>query len=158
LDEAKKVKLVNKSAMGMLKLENERANGRYIADIFPEITTLFSKIKDFPSKIFQQQIDIKREGVIYNFLVRVVREEFSSHIEGYIITMDNITELVTAQRTAAWSDVARRIAHEIKNPLTPITLSAERIRSKFKGNLNEEDHENFDRYVDTIFLEFCKTC
>lgn len=151
LDNKKRVKVCNRAALNILHMDNQKVVGRYIADVFPEITLFFAKTKEFAGKIFQQQIDIKREGVVSNLLVRIVKDEFSKkHIDGYIITIDNITELVTAQRTAAWSDVARRIAHEIKNPLTPITLSAERIRRKYEDNVTEEESENFNRYIDTI--------
>lgn len=150
LDEKKRIKVCNKSALNMLKIDKQKVVGRYVADIFPEITLFFAKTKDFSGKIFQQQIDIKREGVINNLLVRIVKDEFYQQVDGYIITLDNITELVTAQRTAAWSDVARRIAHEIKNPLTPITLSAERIRKKYKESISDNEGENFERYIDTI--------
>lgn len=151
IDETKRIKLFNKSAMEILNFSDSQIMGRYIADVFPEITTQFSKIKDFPEQIYQQQIDIKRDGIIYQLLVRIVTEEHKRHIEGYTVTIDNISKLVSAQRLAAWSDVARRIAHEIKNPLTPINLSAERIRKKFEKNIKEgEDQENFNRYIDTI--------
>ncbi len=151
LDEKKRVKVSNKASLSMLKIDRQKVTGRYIADVFPEVTLFFAKIKDFPSKIFQQQVDIKREGVIYNLLVRIVIEENASGVvEGYIVTIDNITNLVNAQRTAAWSDVARRIAHEIKNPLTPITLSAERIKKKYESVVPDDEKENFTRYIDTI--------
>lgn len=151
IDETKRIKLFNKSAMEILNFSDNQIMGRYIADVFPEITTQFSKIKDYPDQIYQQQIDIKRDGLIYQLLVRIVTEEHNRHIEGYTVTIDNISKLVSAQRLAAWSDVARRIAHEIKNPLTPINLSAERIRKKFEKNVEEgEDRENFNRYIDTI--------
>ncbi len=146
-DEQKRIRLYNKAAMQILKMDTPNVMGRYIADIFPELTVFFARIKDFPAnQIFQQEIDIKREGLIYNLLVRVVIEESY----GYIVTIDNISKLVNAQRMAAWSDVARRIAHEIKNPLTPINLSAERIRKKYESFIEEADRENFNRYIDTI--------
>ncbi len=151
IDEQKRIRIYNKAALATLKMEGQNVTGRYIADVFPEITTFFSKIKDFPKdQIFQQELDIKREGVIYNLLIRVVTEEIYKHVDGYIITIDNISKLVNAQRMAAWSDVARRIAHEIKNPLTPINLSAERIRKKYESQIEEGEKENFNRYVDTI--------
>jgi two-component system nitrogen regulation sensor histidine kinase NtrY len=84
--------------------------------------------------------------------VRVSSEQTGQSNEGYIITLDDITELVTAQRTSAWADVARRIAHEIKNPLTPIQLSAERIRRKF-GKVITEDRTIFDQCTDTIIRQ-----
>jgi two-component system nitrogen regulation sensor histidine kinase NtrY len=148
IDERKRIKLCNKSALNILKYSSEQVVGRFIADIFPEITTYFSRVKDFPDEIFQQQIDIKRDGIIFQLLVRIVTEEENRHIQGYTITIDNISKLVSAQRLAAWSDVARRIAHEIRNPLTPINLSAERIRKKYEPEI--ADKENFNRYIDTI--------
>ena len=70
--------------------------------------------------------------------------------EGLVLTFDDITRLVSAQRNAAWRDVARRIAHEIKNPLTPIQLSAERIRRKFRKSVEPADLDTFDRCTETI--------
>jgi len=148
IDDRKRVKLYNKAALNILKFNNESVMGRFIADIFPEITTHFSKLRGNVDEIFQQQIDIKRDGIISQLLVRIVPEEENRHIEGYTITIDNISKLVSAQRLAAWSDVARRIAHEIRNPLTPINLSAERIRKKYEDEIT--DKENFNRYIDTI--------
>lgn len=148
IDERKRIKLYNKAALNILKYSSEGVMGRYIADIFPEITTYFSKLRDHVDEIFQQQIDIKRDGLITQLLVKIVPEEENRHIKGYTITIDNISKLVSAQRLAAWSDVARRIAHEIKNPLTPINLSAERIRKKYEEEIT--DKENFNRYIDTI--------
>ncbi len=150
LDEHKRVRIFNASSAVVLKVDEHNIVGRYIADVFPEITTFFVRLRELKGEIFQQQIDIKRDGIISNLLVRIVTEEASKQVEGYIITIDDITKLVNAQRMSAWSDVARRIAHEIKNPLTPINLSAERIRVKFEAVIPETDRENFNRYIDTI--------
>ena len=90
-----------------------------------------------------------RDGHERNLSVRVSAEQTSQSRDSYIITLDDITELVSAQRTSAWGDVARRIAHEIKNPLTPIQLSAERIRRKF-GKVITEDKAIFEQCTDTI--------
>jgi two-component system nitrogen regulation sensor histidine kinase NtrY len=97
----------------------------------------------------QGQITISREGTERNLSVRVSAEQTSQSRDSYIITLDDITELVAAQRTSAWADVARRIAHEIKNPLTPIQLSAERIRRKF-GKVITDDRAIFEQCTDTI--------
>ena len=97
----------------------------------------------------QGQITINRDGHERNLSVRVSAEQTSQSRDSYIITLDDITELVSAQRTSAWADVARRIAHEIKNPLTPIQLSAERIRRKF-GKVITEDKAIFEQCTDTI--------
>ncbi len=83
------------------------------------------------------------------FAVRVTREQAGPGDVGSVVTFDDVTELVSAQRTSAWADVARRIAHEIKNPLTPIILSAERIRRKY-GKVITEDRETFDKLTETI--------
>jgi two-component system nitrogen regulation sensor histidine kinase NtrY len=97
----------------------------------------------------QGQVTILRDGHERNLSVRVSAEQASQSRDSYIITLDDITELVSAQRTSAWGDVARRIAHEIKNPLTPIQLSAERIRRKF-GKAITEDKAIFEQCTDTI--------
>jgi two-component system nitrogen regulation sensor histidine kinase NtrY len=97
----------------------------------------------------QGQVTILRDGHERNLSVRVSAEQTNQSRDSYIITLDDITELVSAQRTSAWGDVARRIAHEIKNPLTPIQLSAERIRRKF-GKSITEDKAVFDQCTDTI--------
>lgn len=151
IDEQKRIRVYNKAALTILKMEGQDVTGRYIADLFPELTVFFARIKDYPQdQIFQQEIDIKRDGIIANLMVRIVSEEIYKQVDGYIITIDNITKLVNAQRMAAWSDVARRIAHEIKNPLTPINLSAERIKKKYEDKIPEDERENFGRYIDTI--------
>jgi two-component system, NtrC family, nitrogen regulation sensor histidine kinase NtrY len=100
-------------------------------------------------RLVQGQITINRDGHERNLSVRVSAEQTSQSRDSYIITLDDITELVSAQRTSAWGDVARRIAHEIKNPLTPIQLSAERIRRKF-GKVITEDKAVFEQCTDTI--------
>jgi len=97
----------------------------------------------------QGQVTITREGRERNLSVRVSAEHTSQSQDSYIITLDDITDLISAQRTSAWGDVARRIAHEIKNPLTPIQLSAERIRRKF-GKVITEDKAIFEQCTDTI--------
>jgi two-component system nitrogen regulation sensor histidine kinase NtrY len=100
-------------------------------------------------RLVQGQITINRDGHERNLSVRVSAEQTSHSRDSYIITLDDITELVSAQRTSAWADVARRIAHEIKNPLTPIQLSAERIRRKF-GKVITEDKAVFEQCTETI--------
>jgi two-component system, NtrC family, nitrogen regulation sensor histidine kinase NtrY len=100
-------------------------------------------------RLVQGQITITRDGHERNLSVRVSAEQTSHSRDSYIITLDDITDLVSAQRTSAWADVARRIAHEIKNPLTPIQLSAERIRRKF-GKAITEDKAVFEQCTETI--------
>ena len=97
----------------------------------------------------QGQITINRGGRERNLSVRVTTERSGASDHGYVITLDDITDLVTAQRSSAWADIARRIAHEIKNPLTPIQLSAERLRRKY-GHAIKEDKAVFEQCTDTI--------
>jgi two-component system nitrogen regulation sensor histidine kinase NtrY len=97
----------------------------------------------------QDQVTISRNGRERNLSVRVTSEQSAESDHGYVVTLDDITELVAAQRTSAWADVARRIAHEIKNPLTPIQLSAERLRRKY-GKMIGDDSGVFEQCTDTI--------
>jgi two-component system, NtrC family, nitrogen regulation sensor histidine kinase NtrY len=110
---------------------------------------MMTAAREGTQRLVQGQITITRDGQERNLSVRVSAEQTSQSRDSYIITLDDITELVSAQRTSAWGDVARRIAHEIKNPLTPIQLSAERIRRKF-GKVITEDKAVFDQCTDTI--------
>jgi two-component system nitrogen regulation sensor histidine kinase NtrY len=96
-----------------------------------------------------QDATLQVDGVERRFSVRITREEEGSGSEGSVVTFDDITDLVVAQRSSAWGDVARRIAHEIKNPLTPIQLSAERLRRKY-GSSIQADRETFEKLTDTI--------
>jgi len=97
----------------------------------------------------QDQVTISRNGRERNLSVRVTSEQSAESDHGYVVTLDDITELMAAQRTAAWADVARRIAHEIKNPLTPIQLSAERLRRKYGKAIGNDDGV-FEQCTDTI--------
>jgi two-component system nitrogen regulation sensor histidine kinase NtrY len=99
--------------------------------------------------LVQGQVTINRQNRERNLSVRVTTEQSPDSERGYVITLDDITELVVAQRTSAWADIARRIAHEIKNPLTPIQLSAERLRRKY-GKVITEDAAIFHQCTDTI--------
>ena len=100
-------------------------------------------------RLTQDQVTITRNGRERNLSVRVTSEQSGESDHGYVVTLDDITELVAAQRTSAWADVARRIAHEIKNPLTPIQLSAERLRRKY-GKVDHRGRAVFDQCTDTI--------
>lgn len=119
-----------------------------LSDIFEEVLPLMQRAREHPSKQITEQINIKRTSRII-LSVRITTEEYKGEIEGFIVTLDDVTPLVSAQRNAAWADVARRIAHEIKNPLTPIQLSTERLKSKFAPQISE-DLESYQRYLSTI--------
>jgi len=149
LDRSGKATLVNRSALELLQMQESDLIGAPLEKPLPEFAELLSKAKRQGKKPVQTHIKLLREDGERNFAVRVTREGSSKKDYGFVVTFDDITELVVAQRTSAWADVARRIAHEIKNPLTPIQLSAERIRRKY-GDEITGDREVFDRCTDTI--------
>ncbi len=139
------------AAQLLLADELQSMKGMPITALIADIAPLLQVITQRPAELAETNMTIERGSKRLNLHVRIATEMKGEEIEGYIVTFDDITELVGAQRSAAWSDVARRIAHEIKNPLTPITLSADRLRKKYMPQLaSDEDRESFKRYVDTI--------
>jgi two-component system nitrogen regulation sensor histidine kinase NtrY len=149
LDVEGRVTLVNRSALELLGLQEERIVGRRLVEVLPEFEGLLDRPGRQPRKPAQTQVTLVRETGERNFAVRVTRERSEKREGGIVVTFDDVTELTVAQRTSAWADVARRIAHEIKNPLTPIQLSAERIRRKYADSITT-DREIFDRCTETI--------
>jgi two-component system nitrogen regulation sensor histidine kinase NtrY len=150
LDRHDRITLANRSAEKLLGCEETELVGRPLADAVPEFAALLAgeEHKGRP----QHQVTLIIAGEERNFSVRVTHEEQGEEDYGSVLTFDDVTELVSAQRTSAWADVARRIAHEIKNPLTPIQLSAERLRRKY-GKTIVEDRETFERCTDTIIRQ-----
>ena len=130
-------------------MPNRRRSDHPLSEVLPELDEMMKTAREGTQRLVQGQITITRDGHERNLSVRITAEQTSQSRDSYIITLDDITELVSAQRTSAWGDVARRIAHEIKNPLTPIQLSAERIRRKF-GKVITEDKGIFEQCTDTI--------
>lgn len=150
LSRDKRVVVVNPVAPELLLLPPEALlKDRSIVELVPEFGPLLTQAEERPSLQAQEDITIIRQDKSHVLHVRVAVERGQDSIEGYIITFDDITQLLVAQRSAAWADVARRVAHEIKNPLTPIQLSAERLRKKFMP-APTEDAESYTRYLDTI--------
>lgn len=149
LDDYGTVSIANRSAAVLLGVAQEDLVGSLIADELPELVPCLDQARQQPMRLVQAQIAIRRDGQDRTIAVRVATEITATGHRGYVVTLDDITELVTAQRTSAWADVARRIAHEIKNPLTPIQLSAERLKRKY-GKVITEDREVFDQCTDTI--------
>ncbi|MDB5510529.1 MAG: sensor histidine kinase, partial [Enterovirga sp.] len=143
------ITIVNPSAETLLNSGRNDLVGQPIVSVLPEIAQLFEEARAGRLRLAQQQILISRHGQERTLNIRVTSEQAPGEDKGFIVTLDDITDLVTAQRSSAWADVARRIAHEIKNPLTPIQLSAERIRRKY-GKLITTDREVFDQCTDTI--------
>ncbi|MCK0148608.1 PAS domain-containing sensor histidine kinase [Marivita sp. S6314] len=150
LDADGRVTFVNRSAERLLGWhENQRSVEITVA--VPEFGPLFDRLRDQGIETAQDEIKVSREGRLENLLVRLsTRRRADGGLEGYVVAFDDVTDLVSAQRMAAWGDVARRIAHEIKNPLTPIQLSAERIRRKFRKQLPEADANDLEQMTDVI--------
>jgi two-component system nitrogen regulation sensor histidine kinase NtrY len=149
VDEEGKIGILNRSAEKLIGHPESEALGHALSEIVPELNEMMGSAREGMQRLVQGQIMISRGGKDRNLSVRVSAEQSGHTQDSYIITLDDITDLVSAQRTSAWADVARRIAHEIKNPLTPIQLSAERIRRKY-GKVIVEDRTVFDQCTDTI--------
>ncbi|MFO7477336.1 MAG: PAS domain-containing sensor histidine kinase [Methyloceanibacter sp.] len=146
------VTLVNRSAETLLEMKEADLNGKELAKSVPEFGPVLKRAQKQGKRLINDQITLRRHGSERNFAVRVTTEGQDQEAEGFVVTFDDMTELVSAQRSTAWADVARRIAHEIKNPLTPIQLSAERIRRKY-GDSITKDREVFDQCTDTIIRQ-----
>jgi len=144
---------INLAAQKLLNLNSDNHEGKSIQIAVPEFIELFSLIQKNDNKTQQQEIKLTRAGAIEILLVRIsARISKDELVEGYVITFDDVTNLVSAQRLAAWGDVARRIAHEIKNPLTPIQLSAERLKRKYSPIVGTDD-SNLSQYCDVIIRQ-----
>jgi two-component system nitrogen regulation sensor histidine kinase NtrY len=141
------VSILNRSAEKLINRTEAEALGQPLVEVFPELADIMAAARSGAGT--QDQVTISRNGRERNLSVRVTSEQSAESDHGYVVTLDDITELVAAQRTSAWADVARRIAHEIKNPLTPIQLSAERLRRKYGKVINDDDGV-FAQCTDTI--------
>ena len=142
------VSILNRSAERLIGCTEAEALGRPLSEVFPELAEFMAAAQS--GERTQDQVTISRKGRERNLSVRITSEQSGAAEHGYVVTLDDITELVAAQRTSAWADVARRIAHEIKNPLTPIQLSAERLRRKYGKVVGEDKGGVFDQCTDTI--------
>ncbi len=151
LDGEGRITLINRTASQLLNAAPEEIEGRHYAQSIPELAGLIRRAMHEPSGRIAGQVDVKRDGVVRHLNVQV-SSEVGEKEHGLVVTFDDITDLVSAQRTAAWADVARRIAHEIKNPLTPIQLSAERLKRKYSEEVTS-DPEVFKQCTDTIIRQ-----
>lgn len=149
VDGVNSIGILNRSAEKLIGHSESETLGHPLHEIIPELDEMMQTVRESSQRMVQGQITITRDSQERNLSVRISAEQTSQSRDSYIITLDDITELVSAQRTSAWADVARRIAHEIKNPLTPIQLSAERIKRKF-GKVIVEDKAIFEQCTDTI--------
>ncbi len=151
LDEAGRVTLLNRFAVDILGIAESELMGAVLVEAIPEFAELVSgSARGVP--INQGQVMLVRGGRERTLVVRVALEADEDGAHGAVVTIDDVTDLVVAQRTSAWADIARRIAHEIKNPLTPIQLSAERLKRRY-GRVITEDREVFDQCTDTIIRQ-----
>ena len=148
LDADGRVTFANRSAERLLDMQGGQTD-LALAVAIPEFGTLFERLKSERIPVAQDQIGLIRSGKQETLLVRMSpRRREDGTLEGYVVAFDDVTDLVSAQRMAAWGDVARRIAHEIKNPLTPIQLSAERLKRKFGREVS--DTEALEQMTDVI--------
>ena len=146
-----RVDFMNRSAMRLLSLVEQRDNGLTIEAAVPEFAALFERLTQSGLETVQDEVKLTRGGKQESLLVRMAtRRNLEHELEGYVVAFDDVTQLVSAQRMAAWGDVARRIAHEIKNPLTPIQLSAERIKRKFSSVLSGEEKASLEQLTEVI--------
>ncbi|WP_368500170.1 ATP-binding protein [Paracoccus sp. 1_MG-2023] len=154
LDAAGEIDFVNRSASRLLGLDPKLDIDALLSELVPEFEPLFEKLSSSVAETVQDEVRLMRQSRLESLLVRMaVRRGNDGALEGYVVAFDDVTELVSAQRMAAWGDVARRVAHEIKNPLTPIQLSAERLRRKFAPLAPEEDRPALDQYVEVIIRQ-----
>jgi two-component system nitrogen regulation sensor histidine kinase NtrY len=152
LDQEQRITIANQAAMEFLQLAPGEMVGRPLVEILPEFEPLLAQTGVRGDRSVEEHLQLKRPGqATRTLLVRIAAEPQQSDqtARGHVVTFDDITDLVGAQRKAAWADVARRIAHEIKNPLTPIQLSAERLKRKYLAEITS-DPETFKTCTDTI--------
>jgi two-component system nitrogen regulation sensor histidine kinase NtrY len=149
LDKTGTVTLPNAAARTLLGKRDTDLIGRKLADIVPEFSRLLSIMNQKRRRFAEEQIMLVAADKPMTLRARIVAEMIEGRVIGYVVTFDDVTSLLNAQRKAAWSDIARRIAHEIKNPLTPIQLASERLRKKYRPT-KDEDAAKFEEYVEII--------
>ena len=147
VDSSGEVQIANRAAINMFG--KGLATSNRIGSEYSEVGRVLENAIAFGKSEYLEQVTMMLDGISRTLNVQVTQERESGPGSSFVITIDDITDLVAAQRSTAWSDVARRIAHEIKNPLTPIQLSAERLRRRYSKYITE-DKETFDQCTDTI--------
>lgn len=149
LDAFGAITLVNLRACEMFGRDEIDLMAEKIGDVIPALAPVFERALASRRGQLREQIELGAGPDYRTYQVQLTREGTVTESKGYVVTLDDITDLLSAQRTGAWADVARRIAHEIKNPLTPIQLSAERLRRRYASKLTD-DFEIFDKCINTI--------
>lgn len=152
LDALGRIDAANPSAAEVLGVPQDELTGKAIEEIAPEIAGLLAEARTNLAGKAVGQLDLVRGGRSRILSVRVSSERNDGRRTGFVVTFDDMTDLVAAQRSSAWGDIARRIAHEIKNPLTPIQLSAERLRRKY-GKEIVSDPAVFEQCTQTIIRQ-----
>jgi two-component system nitrogen regulation sensor histidine kinase NtrY len=149
VDERGYVTILNRIAERLTGTTEGEALGKPLGQVVPELADLLAEARHGTQRLVSANVAVSRQGREKQLSVRMTSEQSADAHHGYVVTLDDITALVTAQRTSAWADVARRIAHEIKNPLTPIQLSAERLKRKYAKTI-ATDRDVFEQCTDTI--------
>jgi two-component system, NtrC family, nitrogen regulation sensor histidine kinase NtrY len=146
------ISVVNKSALSLLGQREVALIGKHLSEVVPAFSPLLEQALQRPSGQAEGQVEITARGRDTSLFLRITTEFSQDSSHGHVLTFDDITNLVTAQRNSAWADIARRIAHEIKNPLTPIQLSAERLKRKYLKEI-KTDRDVFEQCTDTIIRQ-----
>ncbi len=152
LDQDGAIKLVNLRCCTIFERDEISLMGENITTVVPQLAPLIERARSSRRGQIRDQIELGPKNDLRTYQAQLTREGTMTESKGFVVTLDDITDLVSAQRTSAWADVARRIAHEIKNPLTPIQLSAERLRKRYRKKL-DGDFEVFDKCTDTIIRQ-----
>ena len=152
IDASGYISLVNRSAVTLLGVKEKDLIAKPAEEVLMAFTPVFEQALSRPSGFAEGHVDIERKGESRSLFARVTTESSEDSAHGHVLTFDDITDLVSAQRNSAWADIARRIAHEIKNPLTPIQLSAERLKRKYGSQIQTDKHI-FDQCTDTIIRQ-----
>ncbi len=152
VDMSGRIERANRSAVELLATPADTIEGSLVTEVVPELAEVMEQVRTRPDRLLQEQVEIVREGQQRTLHVRIAAEDSGTASRGFVVTFDDVTDLMSAQRMAAWADVARRIAHEIKNPLTPIQLSAERLKRRYLRQI-AEDPETFTTCTDTIIRQ-----
>jgi two-component system nitrogen regulation sensor histidine kinase NtrY len=150
LDGGGRVTLVNRAALEALGMQESDLVGEPLGARIAALQPVLSEAGSRERGPARDQIQLLRDGEQRTFNVQVTQERAGARVDGLVVTLDDITDLTAAERRSAWADVARRIAHEIKNPLTPIQLSAERLKRRFGERVEDEDRSVFDQCTETI--------
>ena len=143
------INLINPFALDLLGIDLKKSIGKKISNILPDLKALFDDLSSTKKGFVEKEIELTRNQKLTRILLRITIDKKGANILGYVLTFSDVSELVLAQRKAAWSDIARKIAHEIKNPLTPIQLSTEQLKRKYSKQI-KSDLKTFKICTDTI--------